>query len=146
MDYLLKLSRRPPVAVAPSATVFDAVQAMSRNRVGAIAVVNDENNLLGIFTERDLMERVVLQVRDPSTTLLGDVMTSPVESVRANDKPERALATMVNRHIRHLAVTDDSNHVLGMLSIRNLLQDQLENARREAESLEAYLSADGPGG
>jgi CBS domain-containing protein len=145
MDYLLRLSHRPPIVVSPNATVLSAVELMSSNKVGAIGVVDDEK-LVGIFTERDLMERVVMKVAEPSKTTIGDVMTSPVESVHSSDDPERALERMIDRHIRHLPVTDDSNRILGMLSIRNLLQDQLEKARREAESLEAFLTADGPGG
>ena len=53
---------------------------------------------------------------------------------------------MVDKHIRHLPIVDDTMKVLGMLSIRNLLQAQFEKAQAEAESLEAYISADGPGG
>lgn len=145
MDYLLRLSQCPPVVVASDASVFNAVEVMSEHRVGAIGVVHD-GCLVGIFTERDLMERVVLKKRDPASTTLTDVMTSPVESVRPDGNPQVALERMVDRHIRHLPVTDFDNHLLGMLSIRNLLQDQLERARREAESLEAFISADGPGG
>ncbi len=145
MDYLVRLSHRPPVVVEPGTSVLSAVELMSKNRVGAVGVVEDDK-LIGIFTERDLMERVVMKVRPPATTRVGEVMTSPVTSVRADDDPERALETMIDRHIRHLPVTDESNRILGVLSIRNLLQDQLERARREADSLEAFISADGSGG
>jgi CBS domain-containing protein len=145
MESLLRLSHQPPVVIPRDSTVLDAVKLMSKSRVGAIGVV-DGDMLVGIFTERDLMERVVLSSREPSTTSIADVMTAPVETVRADDDPEQALESMVDRHIRHLPVTDDANHILGMLSVRHLLQEQLEKARREADSLEAYLSADGPGG
>lgn len=59
---------------------------MSTSRVGAVGVVDGET-LVGIFTERDLMERVVLNARDPTTTAIADVMTAPVESVHPNDDP-----------------------------------------------------------
>lgn len=145
MEPLLQLSQRPAIVVQPGDSVFQALQIMSRNRVGAVGVVHDDK-LVGVFTERDLMERVVLRSRDPKKTAVNEVMTSPVESVQAGDDPEEALGRMLDKHIRHLPVTDDSNRILGMLSIRHLLQNQLEKARNEAESLEAYLSADGPGG
>ena len=145
MDYLLRLSDRPPVVVGADTSVLSAVEAMTQKRVGAVGVIAD-GKLIGIFTERDLMERVVLERRDPSATRLADVMTSPVESVPANGDPNYALERMVDRHIRHLPVTDDARHLLGMLSIRNLLQDQLARARQEAESLEAFITADGSGG
>lgn len=145
MDYLVRLSHRPPVVIGPDSTVLAAVELMSKHRVGAIGVVENDK-LVGIFTERDLMERVVLKVRPPASTRVDEVMTSPVASVRGNESPAEALETMIDRHIRHLPVTDDANHILGVLSIRNLLQDQLERARREADSLEAFITADGGGG
>ena len=145
MDVLLRLSHRPPIVIGRNATVLDAVKLMSKNRVGAIGVVDGET-LVGIFTERDLMERVVLNARDPSATDVANVMTAPVESVHPDEDPEHALESMVDHHIRHLPVIDDSNRILGMLSVRNLLQEQLDKARREADSLEAFLNADGPGG
>lgn len=145
MDYLLRLSERPPVVVGADSSVLSAVEAMTKKRVGAVGVIAD-GRLIGIFTERDLMERVVLERRDPAATPLADVMTSPVESVSPNGDPNHALERMVDRHIRHLPVTDDDKRLLGMLSIRNLLQDQLAKARQEAESLEAFISADGAGG
>ncbi|HVT02305.1 MAG TPA: CBS domain-containing protein [Thermoanaerobaculia bacterium] len=145
MDLLLQLAQKPPVATAAATSVFDAVTLMSKNRVGAIAIV-EGGELRGIFTERDVMEKVVLHSLDPKTTPLRDVMTATVLSIRSSDDPQKALETMVDRHIRHLAVTDDAGKLVGMLSIRNVLQNQLERARSEADSLEAYMTADGPGG
>ena len=145
MDYLLRLSECPPVTVGADSTVLRAVEAMSEKRVGAVGVVID-GRIVGIFTERDLMERVVLQRRDPGTTPLAEVMTAPIECIRADGDPNYALERMIDRHIRHLPVTDADNRLLGMLSIRNLLQERLEKARAETESLEAFLLADGPGG
>jgi CBS domain-containing protein len=145
MDYLLRLSHHPPIVIGRDSSVLEAVKLMSKIRVGAIGVVDGEK-LIGIFTERDLMVRVVLNSREPSTTAVADVMTAPVESVRPDGDPQRALEQMVDHHIRHLPVTDDAGHILGMLSVRHLLQERLEKARHEAESLEAFLSADGPGG
>lgn len=145
MNYLLSLSQQPPVVVARTATVLEAVRAMSASRVGAVGIVeNDE--LVGIFTERDVMEKVVLRALDPAVVPMDQVMTSPVQSVAPDDSAEHALRIMVERHIRHLPITDGSRKILGMLSIRNLLQNALEKTQGEADALEAYLSADGPGG
>ena len=71
---LLKIASVPAATVSPTATVVDAVNLMNDHRVGAVAVTND-NTLVGIFTERDLMIRVVLEGKDPKTTQAGDVMT-----------------------------------------------------------------------
>lgn len=145
MASLLKLSHTPPVVISPDSSVQEAVEAMSKNRVGAIGVV-EAGRLVGIFTERDVMERVVLTSRDPRKTRIRDVMTSPIETARMDDEPSAALERMVTRHIRHLPVTDGSDAILGMLSIRNVLHYQFEKVKSEADALEAYFTADGPGG
>jgi CBS domain-containing protein len=145
MSYLLSLAQQPPVIVEPGASVLDAVKKMSENKVGAVGVV-EKQQLVGVFTERDLMERVVVRQLDPATTLIQAVMTSPVQSADADASPDDALRRMVELHIRHLPITDASHQILGMLSIRNLLQNQLDKTRDSADALEAFLTADGPGG
>ncbi len=142
---LLRIAQRPPVTVEPSSSVLEAVTLMSQNRVGAIGVI-EQGRLIGIFSERDVMERVVLAGRDSGQTKISEVMTSPVETASASDDPEAALERMLEHHIRHLPITDGSDKIIGMLSIRNLLQDQLERTRSDADALGAFLSADGPGG
>ncbi len=79
---LLKIAHVPPATVEPGATVFEAVSVMAREGVGAVAVVEKaaKSQLQGIFTERDVMLRVVQQERNPRETQVGDVMTSPVEA------------------------------------------------------------------
>lgn len=145
MTSLRQLAHTPPVSVAPTSTVHEAVEQMSKNRVGAVAIITDDR-LVGIFTERDVMEKVVLPSLDPKTAKISSVMTSPVETAAESDDPREALERMVGLHIRHLPVTDSAGRVMGILSIRNLLQHELEISRGEADSLEAYISADGPGG
>ncbi len=142
---LLKIADVPPAEVSPTTTVLEAVELMVRRRVGAVAVVA-ENRLAGIFTERDLMVRVVLARRDPATTTMAEVMTTSVESASEETTAGEALALMIERHFRHLPILDVQGGVLGMLSIRNLLESRVADLTRELDSLETYLTADGPGG
>jgi CBS domain-containing protein len=142
---LLKIASVPPAAVAPSATVLEAVESMSEHGVGAVAVV-DNGRLLGIFTERDLMLRVVLRHLFPKETRVADVMTSPVETIADESREEDALVHMVERHVRHLPVVNARGQISGMLSIRNLLEHRVDELAREVHSLDQYLSNDGPGG
>ncbi len=142
---LLKIADVPPTTVAPETTVTDAVQTMVRKHVGAVAVVEKER-LAGIFTERDVMIKVVAQKRDPETTPVSEVMTKRVESVTAETSAAEALRLMLHRHFRHLPIADHEGKILGMLSIRNLLRQQNEYLARELKGLEAYLTADGAGG
>ena len=77
---LLKFASVPPATVASSATVLEAVEVMAEHGVGAVAVVQG-GQLIGIFTERDVMLRVVLRHRHPKDTRVGEVMTSPAETI-----------------------------------------------------------------
>ena len=145
---LLKIAHVPPATVETEATVFDAVSVMAREGVGAVAVVEKaaKSQLQGIFTERDVMLRVVQQERNPRETQVGDVMTSPVEAASEETTAEEALTLMLERHLRHLPIVASDKQLLGMLSIRNLLEDRVEDLKRELHSLDQYLSNDSPGG
>ncbi len=142
---LLKIAHKPPAAVPSSATVLEAVQTMAEEGVGAVAIV-DNGALKGIFTERDVMLRVVLRDRDASQVHVGDVMTSPVETTTPNAHSDEVLNFMLEHHIRHLPIMDSSGKVQAMLSIRNLLESMVESLRNELHSLDQYLLNDGPGG
>ena len=142
---LLKIASVPPAAVAPDSTVLEAVELMAEHAVGAVAVV-DNGRLLGIFTERDVMLRVVLRQRHPKDTRVGEVMTSPVETITEASHEEEALVHMVERHVRHLPIVNKSGQLSGMLSVRNLLEHRVDELARELHSLDQYLSNDGPGG
>lgn len=142
---LLKIIPAHPAIVAPSASVLDAVRAMARDGVGAVAVV-DKDQLVGILTERDVMLRVVLEQRAPDKTECSDVMTRPVETATEETTAEDALNSMIERHIRHLPIVSHDGRLLATLSIRNLLEHMVEDLRRELHSLDQYLLNDGPGG
>ncbi len=142
---LLKIASVPPAAVGPEATVLEAVRMMSLKGVGAVAVV-DHEQLRGIFTERDVMLRVVLDERSPSQTRVGDVMTRAVETITEETTAEDALTFMLERHIRHLPIVAGEGRLIGILSIRNLLQHLVEDLQQQLHSLDQYLLNDGPGG
>ena len=142
---LLTLARVPPLIVEPDISVMEAVGAMARDRVGAVVVVT-AGRLQGIFTERDVMLRVVQQSRDPRATLVRDVMTADVRTVIDASTSEEAIEIMLTEHLRHLPVLGKDGKVLGLLSIRALLEDRVQDLSREVSSLEQYLGNDGPGG
>ena len=142
---LLRITRIPLVTVSVNATVMDAVRTMNREDIGAIAVVHGDR-LAGIFSERDLMNRVVLKKRSPEQTPIRDVMTSPVETIRRTMTADDGLKLMLEKHIRHLPVVDKDGRLAGMLSIRSLLHEKVAELTDQLDSLEAYFSADGAGG
>ena len=142
---LLKIAQVPPPLVELGASVLEAVEVMAERGVGAVGVV--ENRMLrGIFTERDVMLRVVLRGRDPKLTPVSDVMTAPAETVSDDTTEEAALVQMVERHVRHLPIVAKDGRLQGMLSIRNLLEHRVDELARELHSLDQYLLNDGPGG
>lgn len=145
---LLKIAHVPPATVEAGQTVLEAVQVMAREGVGAVAVLEkgERSELCGVFTERDLMLRVVLQQLDPQQTRVRNVMTAPVASISESLTAEEAFNLMVERHMRHLAIISKDGDLLGMLSIRNLLEHLVEDLQRELHSLDQYISNDGPGG
>ena len=142
---LLKIASVPAATVVPETSVFDAVNLMNEQRVGAVAVT-DNDELAGIFTERDLMIRVVLARKDAKTTLVSDVMTPNCVSAKQDMTMGEALLIMSDLHFRHLPVVDDDNKVLGLLSIRDLLHSRIDKLSQELDSVVAFFTADGIGG
>ena len=142
---LLKLAQMPLVTVEPQTTVFEAVRMMDRENIGAVAVL-ERGTLVGIFSERDVMLRVVLAGREPARTVIRDVMTSVVDTIPRDPTADEALKLMLEKHIRHLPVITSDGTLAGMLSIRNLLHEKVEELTWQLDSLEAYFTADGAGG
>lgn len=142
---LLKIARVPPLTVSPDTTVMVAIQKMVDVGVGAVAVVNDDR-LVGIFTERDVIRRVNARHLSTEATKVSEVMSSPVEVAHADTNPSEALSIMDSRHFRHLPIVDEENRIRGMLSLRHLLHRMVQDLSEELEALDAYVSADGPGG
>jgi CBS domain-containing protein len=118
---------------------------MDQEAIGAVAIV-ENNRLRGIFSERDVMLRVVLQQRNPKDTTMREVMTFPVETISRNATVDDALKFMLEKHIRHLPVVTNDGRLAGMLSIRNLLHEKVDELTDQLDSLEAYFTADGAGG
>jgi len=142
---LMKIAHVPPVVVEVSASVADAVNAMVSNKVGAVAVV--ENDVLrGIISERDVVKKVVHAGRAASQTRVADVMTTEVESIVEDTPPSEALQIMIDGYFRHLPIVDGKGKVLGILSIRNFLQNRVEELEDSINSITSYYAADGAGG
>lgn len=143
---LVELCDPDAAAVPLSATAAEAIRLMLDRRVGAVGVVDSERVVAGIFTERDVLRKLVLSGRDPEKTPVRELMTTPVELATFETGPGEALATMVERHFRHLPVVDADGRLLGMLSIRHLLEWRIDDLSQELDSLEQYVANDGPGG
>jgi len=123
---LLEMCDSEAASVSTDATAEQAIRTMLDRRVGAVAVVDQNKRVAGVFTERDVLRRLALSGRNPGQTPVREIMTTPVEMATLETSPAEALATMVERHYRHLPIVDDDGRLLGMLSIRNVLQAQID--------------------
>lgn len=135
----------PPREVDGGTTVKEACLAMSREKLGALVVV-DDGRASGIFTYRDLIDRVVLKKREPDTTVLADVMTKDVRSLPVDSTYGEVLRTMVEGDYTYLPVVDEKGMFLGTLSLREMLEHEIDHLASELDSVTQYLAVDGPGG
>jgi CBS domain-containing protein len=131
--------------VSPDTVVYDAVRVMHDAGGGAV-VVTVGARVVGIFTERDLMSRVVLAGRIPTETAVREVMTHPVHVVPVNTSVAEAAAVMRDYEIRHLAVVDDDGDFLGVLGISEVLSELTGTLEVKVDDLETFIMTDGPGG
>jgi CBS domain-containing protein len=130
-------------SVAPEVTVLDAVRKMNQERIGALLVCVS-NELVGIFTERDVLTRVVDSGRDPTSTRVVDVMTSEVETVRSSAGVQDAMALISERRFRHLPVIDDGR-LLGVVSSGDLTRWVSRNQEGHIQDLVNYITGKYPG-
>jgi CBS domain-containing protein len=141
---LLRLTHERP-EITKNATVATTVRVMNDSDVGAIAI-KDGKKIVGIFTERDLLKRVVARGLDPNATPIGSVMTSALVTVLDSTSVANAAAIMRSHRMRHLIIVDQTGDYLGMLAQRHLLYDLLNDLALKVDDLTGYLMADGPGG
>ena len=123
---ILEMCDSEAASVPVAATAEQAIRTMLDRHVGAVAVIDENHRVAGIFTERDVLRRLSLGEHDPRKISVREVMTTPVEMATRATPASKALATMVERHYRHLPIVDDDGRLLGMLSIRNLLEAQID--------------------
>jgi CBS domain-containing protein len=135
------LTGRPVLSLRQDRSAFDAAREMAHNRVGALLITDAQERPCGIFTERDLMVRVVVPGRDPNRVLLSEVMTRELFTAPPERSVAEALRDLQERHIRHLPVVLDER-VIGMLSLRDLLRADLEQATTELTETRRYIAGE----
>jgi CBS domain-containing protein len=129
-------------SVAPTLSVYDAVAEMNRHRIGAIVVL-DGARLVGIFTERDVLRRVVGAGLDPRRALVADVMTPGVITIAPSATVEETMTIFTEKRCRHLPVLGDGK-LRGVISIGDITRWMADSHRTEAEHLRNYISGGVP--
>jgi len=130
---ILEMCDAEAASVPVEATAERAIKTMLDRHVGAVAVIDENRRVAGIFTERDVLRRFSLGERDPRKVSISEVMTTPVEMATRATSAAEALATMVERHYRHLPIVDDDGRLLGMLSIRHVLEAKIDTLTRQLD-------------
>lgn len=128
------IGNREPYFVEPERTVREVVEYLATKGVGAVAVCED-GAVVGVFSERDVVRRVVAEGRDAQTTRIRDVMTGDVVSVSIEDSHHAAKALMLDKKFRHLVVIDREKRFRGFVSMRDLLEVDLAESRELIHSL-----------
>lgn len=136
---ILEMCDSEAASVPVEASAGEAIRTMIDRHVGAVAVLDENRRVAGIFTERDVLRRLSSCERDLRKTAVREIMTTPVEMATRGTTASEALATMVDRHYRHLPIVDDDGRLLGMLSIRNVLQAKIDTLATQLDQARSIV-------
>jgi CBS domain-containing protein len=125
-------------SIGPKVTVYDAAVRMNELKIGALLVL-DHGRLVGIVTERDILQRVVAQRLDVTETVIEDIMTPEVACCQVDTSIEEARGVMKNRRIRHLPVVDAQERLLALISIGDLNAYQTTAHEQTIHLLHEYI-------
>lgn len=138
LSHILSQKGHAVTSVPPTATVSDAVHLMNHFRIGAVVVTSPQRTLLGIFTERDVLNRVVACDIDPKSVKVRSFMTTELITVTPSTSIEEAMQIFMERRVRHLPVLEQSV-VVGMVSIGDINRHLLLEHAEEARHLREYI-------
>lgn len=136
---LLAEKNRELLSIGPNDTVFNAIERMSQNNVGALVVL-DGDRLVGIISERDYARSVILKGRSSQKTVVNEIMSTRVICARPEQTVEECMAVMTDKTVRHLPVLE-KKQVIGMISIGDLVKSIISGQKFLIEQLEHYISS-----
>ncbi len=138
IKHLLDRKGRDIISVKPETSVLDAIRLMAEKGIGSLVVMEDQE-LLGIMSERDYARKVIIKGRSSESTAVSEIMTSNVFTTSSSETVNDCMSVMTEKKIRHLPVVED-NVVIGMISIGDLVEAIISDQQEEIEQLEHYIS------
>ena len=135
---MLDVKGRGIWSINASRSVYQAMEMMAEKKVGALTVLDKEDNLAGIISERDVARKVMLKNKLSRETNVGEVMTADVVFVREETKVDTCMSLMTQKNIRHLPVLD-GNAPVSMITVGDLLKFIIEEQTLTIEELESYI-------
>lgn len=138
-EHLIFIQGADIASLPPAASVLDAAKLMNERHIGSVLII-EKDKLVGIFTERDVMRRIVAKQLDAAKTQLAEVMTSPVACGAPHTTLNELRSVMRERKIRHVPIVDRKRKVLGMISIGDLNQAEHDVQEQTIQYLEQYMS------
>lgn len=137
---LLELKKKGYWTIRPETTAYQALEIMADKDIGALMVVGEDMELLGIFTERDYSRKVVLRGKSSKNTVVSELMTPSVFCVGPEDTTEYCMEIMNSRHVRHLPVIEDGK-LTGLVSVRDVVNMIIREKETTIKDLEQYISS-----
>ena len=134
---IVKDSHRDLYSISADDTVDKAARYMTERKIGAVTVV-DGARVTGLFSERDLMNRVVAEGRDPGAVRVREVMTTDLTTASPNESYEEGLRKMQQARCRHLPILEENNFI-GLISLRDLLKVDADEKAEEIRMLNTYI-------
>jgi len=125
-------------SIGPEESVYEAASRMTDKQIGSLVVIAD-GRLLGIITERDILQRIVAERRDPATVRVEEAMTAEIVCCRLHTTVDEARGVMKNRRLRHLPVVTDDGELQGLISIGDLNAHQNHSQEQTIHLLHEYI-------
>lgn len=139
VETILREKGSDVIAVSPTVTVTEITRVFREHQIGAVVVVDEEEALVGIFSERDIVRGIDMHGSAALTLPIANLLTRDVITIASSMTIDEAMQIMTDRRIRHLPVIEDEG-LIGIISIGDLVKQKIESSEHEAEELRNYIT------